>query len=114
MEDLLHAPIDLSDLEATFTKEEIDGIIADLPNDKSPGPDGFNNEFIKKCWQFTAQDFYDFCDNFHQGNLCTRSINTSYITLIPKVDAATRVNEFRPISLLNSSMKIISKLVEID
>ena len=35
----------------------------------------------------------------------------SYITLIPKVDGPTKVNDFRPISLLNISMKIITKLL---
>lgn len=40
---------DLSHLEEPFTHEEIDLIIKGLPNDKSPGPDGFNNEFLKKC-----------------------------------------------------------------
>jgi hypothetical protein len=34
-------------LEAPFTDKEIDDIIKDLPNNKSPGPDGFNNEFFK-------------------------------------------------------------------
>lgn len=40
-----------------------------------------------------------------------RSINNSYITLIPKVNGASRVNDFRPMSLLNSLMKIITKLL---
>jgi hypothetical protein len=39
----------LSDLERPFSKEEIDKVVADLPNNKSPGPDGFNGEFMKKC-----------------------------------------------------------------
>lgn len=37
-------------LEAPFSHEEIDNVIKALPNDKSPGPDGFNNEFLKKSW----------------------------------------------------------------
>jgi len=38
-------------------------------------------------------------------------LNGSYITLVPKVDGPTKVNEFRPISLLNISMKIVTKLL---
>jgi regulator of replication initiation timing len=34
-------------LEVPFIDKEIDDIIKDLTNDKSPGPDGFNNEFFK-------------------------------------------------------------------
>jgi hypothetical protein len=41
---------DLRDpLEAPFSKEEIEDVVKALPNEKSPGPDGFNNEFIKNC-----------------------------------------------------------------
>ena len=40
---------DLSTLEEPFTHEEIDSVVASLPSDKSPRPDGFNTDFIKKC-----------------------------------------------------------------
>ncbi|KAK1626732.1 hypothetical protein QYE76_001047 [Lolium multiflorum] len=36
---------DLSRLEIPFTKEEIDEVIHNMPNDKAPGPDGFNGQF---------------------------------------------------------------------
>jgi hypothetical protein len=35
-------PQDLSMVEAPFSNEEIDNIIKHMPNDKAPGPDGFN------------------------------------------------------------------------
>jgi hypothetical protein len=35
-------------LDSPFTKQEIDSIIKSLPSDKSPGPDGFNTNFVKK------------------------------------------------------------------
>lgn len=42
--------VDLSSLVATFSKEEIDAVVKALPSDKSPGPDGFNTDFVKRCW----------------------------------------------------------------
>lgn len=34
-------------------------------------------------------------------------INSSFITLIPKVEASQNASEFRPISLINFTMKIL-------
>jgi hypothetical protein len=108
---LLQADLNLKSLEVPFSKEEIDKTISQLPNDKSPGPDGFNGEFLKKCWQLIADDFYNMCADFYEGNLCLRSINSSYITLIPKNDHPFSPSDFRPISLLNSSIKLITKIL---
>jgi hypothetical protein len=44
----LITPVDLSSVEVPFTHEEIDGIIKLMPNDKAPGPDGFNGLFMKR------------------------------------------------------------------
>lgn len=108
---LLPTHHDLSFLEVSFTKEEIDVVIKDLPTNKAPGPDGFNTDFIKKCWHIIQQDFYDLCEQFQQGDLCLQSINNSFITLIPKEAGANTVNDYRPISLLNCTIKLITKLL---
>ena len=108
---LIQAHSDLSFLENPFTKDEIDAVITDFPSHKSPGPDGFNTDFIKKCWPIIKQDFYDLCDQFHKGNLCLQSINSSFITLIPKKVDASGVNDFRPISLLSCTIKLLTKLL---
>jgi hypothetical protein len=108
---LINRDDNLEDLAAPFSKEEIDNIVQNLPLGKSPGPDGFNTDFMKKCWTVIAQDFYDLCDVFYENNLCIQSINGSYITLIPKIDNPSKVSDYRPISLLNSSIKVLTKLL---
>jgi hypothetical protein len=46
---LLGPSIGLQDLILPFQKEEIDSIVSNIPNGKSPGPDGFNTKLLKKC-----------------------------------------------------------------
>jgi hypothetical protein len=36
-------------LEEPFTKDEFNAAIQLLPTYKSPGPDGFNGDFLKRC-----------------------------------------------------------------
>jgi hypothetical protein len=50
LNELLQREDDLDDLVNPFTHEEINGIIMGLPSGKSLGPDGFNIDFMKKCW----------------------------------------------------------------
>jgi hypothetical protein len=48
---------DLGDLSTPFTNEEIDLVVAHMPNDRSPGLDGFSGLFLK-------YDFYKLCQKF--------------------------------------------------
>jgi hypothetical protein len=108
---LIVADTNFSSLVSPFLKEEIDSVIKHLPSDKAPGPDGFNTDFVKRCWPIICFDFYTLCQAFFNGNVCLQSLNGSRITLIPKTDSAVRVSDFRPISLLNTSIKIITKIL---
>ena len=58
LESLLDRNIDLTLLEAPFTKEEIDKLIKELLTEKAPGLDGFNTNFVKHYWDIIALDFY--------------------------------------------------------
>lgn len=111
LDSLLPAAVDLSALVKPFEKNEVDLVLRSLPSDKAPGPDGFNTDFTKKCWSIICEDFYRLCNAFHSGDICLQSINGSLITLVPKHGNAIKVSDFRPISLLNTSVKIITKLL---
>ena len=107
----INIQLDLSSLVEPFSAEEIDLIIKQLPPDKAPGPDGFNGYFLKKCWPLIKTEFYNLCTDFYSCEINLESINSSYITLVAKINNPEGVNDFRPISLLNSSLKIITKLL---
>ena len=57
-----------SQLEVPFGEKEIEDVIKNLPNDKSPGPDGFNNEFIKHCWDIVGNDIKELIQAFYDEN----------------------------------------------
>jgi hypothetical protein len=111
LEALLTLIDDLESLVLPFSNVEIDDVVKDLKTDKYPGPDGFNTDFMKKCWDVIKSDFYDLYSGFFNHDICLQSINGPYITLIPKIDNPSRVRDFKPISLLNNSVKLLSKLL---
>lgn len=101
----------LDELTTPFTNEEINAVVKSMPADRAPGPDGFSGQFIKTCWHIIKEDIYQLCHNFHTGDLDIESINYGYITLIPKTNSPETPNDYRPITLLNCCLKIITKIL---
>jgi hypothetical protein len=66
--------------------------------------------FFKKNWPIIEGDVIRLCNDFASGTISLESINGSLITLIPKKDNPQFVNDFRPISLLNYSLKFLTKV----
>ena len=82
-----------------------------MKNNKAPGPDGFNGCFLKSCWHIIKHDFYTLCADFYDGKLDLQSLNSGFITLIPKSYSPETANDYRPITLLNCCLKLITKLL---
>ncbi|KAL3637949.1 hypothetical protein CASFOL_018397 [Castilleja foliolosa] len=78
---------------------------------QSPGPDGFNFKFIKDFWDVLEDDIERSIIDFFENASFVKGINSTFITLIPKVRNPTSIREFRPISLIGGLYKIIAKLL---
>jgi hypothetical protein len=51
-------PVDnLESLVEPFSHEEVDNVIQNLKTGKSLGFDGFDTDFMKKCWELIKRDF---------------------------------------------------------
>jgi hypothetical protein len=57
------------------------------------------------------EDIFRMVRSFHDGELELFRLNFAMLTLIPKVEEATEMKNYRPISSLNCSFKIFSKLL---
>jgi len=110
---LIQSPdnVDLNYLVEPFLHSEIDNIVRSMPADKAPGPDGFNGVFIKKCWNIIKGDIYQFFSDFYENRVNLAPINGSYIVLVPKITSPMTASDFRPISLLNCCVKLLTKLL---
>jgi hypothetical protein len=103
--------MNFSSLETPFTHEEIDEVIKLMPSDKAPDHDGFNEAFLKNCWNLVKEQFYRLCDDFFNEILELSSINNAFITLIPKSQNPETTSDYRPISLVRLALKFITKLL---
>ena len=52
-----------------------------------------------------------FFDYFHRSSDFERSLNASFLSLIPKKSNALNIKDFRPISLVDSVYKLLSKVL---
>lgn len=107
----LPVDIDLDSLALPFSSLEIESIVKNMPSDKAPGPDGFNGAFIKRCWQIIKEDVYRLFYEFFENSVNIAPINSSFIVLVPKCSSPISASDYRPISLLNCCVKLLTKLL---
>ena len=100
-------------LVAPFTEKEIRDAIFDMDHNKAPGPDGFPAEFYQQFWDVIKGDLMQMFHDLHNGDLPLFSLNFGVITLLPKTQEASKIQQYRLICLLNVSFKIFTKVATI-
>ena len=91
---------DASWLDRPFEEEEVFEVIHECNGDKAPGSDGFSMAFFKSCWGVLKSEIMAVFHNFHSQAVFEKSLNASFLALIPKKVDAVEVKDFRPISLV--------------
>ena len=94
-----------------FQEEEIRKAVWDCGSEKSPGPDGLTFKFIKQFWNIIKPDVMRFLDEFYVNGIFPKGSNASFLALIPKVADPQLLNEYRPISLIGCTYKIVVKIL---
>jgi hypothetical protein len=103
--------VEASSLETPFGEREVLEVVMGMNRDKAPGPDGFSMAFFQDCWNVLKSDIMGVFQDFHAHSKFVKSLNATFIALIPKISGAIDLKDFRPISLVSGIYKIIAKVL---
>ena len=112
---LAHLPNLITDeINSSLTKEikevEIRNAIWTLHPNKSPALDGFTISVFRTFWDVIKKDLTKIIQWVQRKKKIGGFTNSTFLALIPKENRPTSFSRFRPISLCNSSYKIITKV----
>nr|GEX38290.1 putative RNA-directed DNA polymerase, eukaryota, reverse transcriptase zinc-binding domain protein [Tanacetum cinerariifolium] len=100
-----------TDLENPITRDEIRNAVWGCGENKSPGPGGFTFEFFRKFWAVVGPDLCTAFEWFFEHACFSIGCNSSFIALIPKSLDPKSVSDYRPISLIESLYKVVTKIL---
>lgn len=98
-------------LIATVTEEEIQKVVFAMKNGKAPGPDRFNAEFFKKCWDIVGKDMIQAIKYCSREEFMYYLLNSTIITLVPNAENAVNMTNFKLISCCNLVYKCYSSIL---
>jgi len=100
--DLCNIPISLEDITCALSKMEAN---------KSPGTDGLTPEFYRYFFGSIGPELLKVINCIVENNMLPVSMSQGMITLVPKKGDKCNLQNWRPITLLNTDYKIISKIL---
>ncbi|GJY87143.1 RNA-directed DNA polymerase, eukaryota, partial [Tanacetum coccineum] len=101
----------LADIESPISNDEIRRAVWGCGENKSPGPDGFSFEFFRKFWHVVGNDLCAAVTWFSEHYYFPSGCNSSFIALIPKCLDPKTVGDYRPICLIGSIYKVVTKIL---
>lgn len=92
-----------------LSKDDVLEIVRNSPTKKSAGPDGLPIEFYRRYWNLIGDKITVIVNEVLQGKTVPAEFKECNIVLIPKKRGCKQISNFRPISLLNSDYKIVTR-----
>jgi hypothetical protein len=100
MEDIPQVSIEQNNLlTVVYLEEEVRKAIFQMEHNKAPGLDGFLAEFYQSFWDTIKGDLLNLFGCLHAGQLDLFRLNFGEIILLPKINEAERIQQYRPICI---------------
>ena len=93
-----------------ITIQEVEAVLKGFKKDKIPGPDGWPIQFFLDFFDMIGEELTSTAKQARVDGYVPSSVNSTFLTLIPKCENPSTFAYFRPISLCNLIYKVISKI----
>lgn len=99
-------------MEEQITEEEVCSIIKEMKGNRAPGPDGFTGTFYKQCWATIKYDLLAALRAVHANETThLHRLNQATMVLLPKNPEVLHPKDYRPINLICSFAKLVTKIL---
>lgn len=78
--------VEAASLENSFSVEVIWEVVKEFDGKKCPGLEGYNFNFIHKCWNLLSGDILKFVVEFYYRANFPTAVSATFLALIPKVE----------------------------
>ena len=98
-------------LEESITIEELFQAVEQGKPNKAPGQDRICLEFIKKTWEVTKYDLLEVINNMFRDGIISDQQNHGILVCLPKKPDPTRIEDNRPLTLINSDYRLFNRII---
>ncbi|GFY88597.1 hypothetical protein Acr_06g0005370 [Actinidia rufa] len=94
-----------------FGEEKVSEVVMELRGDKASGPDRFSIAFLQHFRTMIKEDIMAVFEQVHVEEDFEKSLNATFIVLIPKKNGALNIGDYRPISLIGNTYKVLARVL---
>ena len=101
----------VSNVELLPSVKEIKRALWDCDPSKAPRADGFNLNFVRKCWDTIGGEFSTCIFYFFVSGTLPRRLNMMWVTLALKFEGAQEIKDYKPISIVGCVYRVVAKIM---
>ncbi|GJP54196.1 hypothetical protein CLOM_g13293 [Closterium sp. NIES-68] len=102
---------DAARLGKAWSEKEVRRAIAELAKNKSPGVDGLPKELLELHWDLLGGQIMGLINGFTRTTELSAEVTMAVTIQLHKKGPLDKLQNYRPISLLNTSYKVIAKVM---
>jgi hypothetical protein len=99
-------------LQQPLIEPELKRVVESMARGKAPGLNGYAIDFYVKLWPILEADFIEMVLQSIARGWLPQGMNEGLIALFHKGSPTNELNNYRPITLLNVSYKIVAKALQ--
>ncbi|CAI6001531.1 unnamed protein product [Closterium sp. NIES-65] len=102
---------DIEMLQEEWTEKEVRTALHEMASNKTPGKDGLPKEVFELHWDKLGKHVMELVREFSQSSSLPTSVKDAVTILLHKKGAKEQLENYRPITLLNISYKLLARVL---